>query len=632
MDKKFLQFQREGHLSGFDLRMAALLCELSGSRDSSFFMAAALLSQATTTGDVCLSLVRLAGRPWPQEMRTADAYVCPSLEKWCETIAANPSVGRPGERRPLILDSFARLYFYRYWEHERNLCDAIRMRVSQPVEGIDGARLKDGLRRLFPGLASGHTDWQAVACISAVLHRFAVVCGGPGTGKTRTVAGILSLLLDQPAPRPLRISLSAPTGKAAARLSASIQAAKSKIPCDETVRAAMPEQATTLHRLLKAIPGSSTYRHDRRNPLAFDVVVVDEASLVDIALMSHLVQALSPAARLILVGDRDQLASVEAGSVLGDICDKHRSLGFSIEFGDRVASLAGSRPEESREGGPDSGEAGRLADSIVVLRRSYRFDDSGGIGRLARQVNAGDARGAFASLQDPKDPQVRWQEIEAGAAPHTLLAKHAVRGYRDYLSTRHPLQAMKRFERFKILCVVKAGPFGVDSLNGVARRVLADARLLTPQQSGGSPWYAGRPVLITRNDYDLGLFNGDMGIALPDPESETERLLVFFPGTSDSTRRFEPQRLSDHETVFAMTVHKSQGSEFDHVLLVLPERDTPVLTRELIYTAVTRARRSVTLLGRKTILEAALSRTIQRTSGLRDGLWGPDSHIEEGAE
>jgi exodeoxyribonuclease V alpha subunit len=460
-----------------------------------------------------------------------------------------------------------------------------------------------------------------------VLHPFAVISGGPGTGKTTTVARILSLLLEQPALQPLRISLSAPTGKAAARLTASIQAVKAAMPCSERVRAMIPEQATTVHRLLQAVPGSAAYRYDRRNPLPTDVVVVDEASMVDVALMSHLVQALAPEGRLLLVGDRDQLASVEAGSVLGDICHKQQSLEFSASFSAQVGSLTGIRPDLLRQDRPDAREPGKLADSIVVLRRSYRFDDRGGIGRLARCVNMGDAGAVFERLSDPNDPSIRWQKTEADGAFPAWLAKQVVKGYRDYLSARQPAVAIERFERFKILCAVRAGPFGVDAVNGLARRALQGANLIMPEGAAGGPWYAGRPVLITRNDYETGLFNGDMGIALPDPEAETDRLFVFFPNLPGSPKRFEPLHLPAHETAFAMTVHKSQGSEFDDVLLVLPDRDSPLLTRELVYTAVTRARRSVTLLGRKSILSAALSRSIVRTSGLEEGLWGKDSEI-----
>jgi exodeoxyribonuclease V alpha subunit len=343
------------------------------------------------------------------------------------------------------------------------------------------------------------------------------------------------------------------------------------------------------------------------------------------------VQALAPATRLLLVGDRDQLASVEAGSVLGDICPRGPSLGFSAHFSARLASLTGYRPDAVFQGQPGSGGAGRLADSIVVLRRSYRFDDRGGIGRLARRVNAGDVDGVFESLADPADACVRRQALESDAAGRAWLAKQAVKGYREYLSTQEPHPAIARFDRFKILCVLRGGTFGVDAVNAVARRALAGAGLLVPELAGAGPWYAGRPVLITRNDYESGLFNGDMGVTLPDPES-ADRLRVFFRDPDGDPRPFDPLQLPAHETVFAMTVHKSQGSEFDDVLLVLPQRDTPLLTRELVYTAVTRARRSVTILGRGEVLSAALGRTVDRASGLRERLWGMDSKVQEGMQ
>ena len=391
MDNRFTRFRRAGFLSGFDLRMAAFLSELSASVDPSFFLAVALVSQATASGDVCLDLANVAGRPWPEENSPWGSYDCPALDQWCDALGANTAVGSPGQRRPLILDDAARLYFYRYWAHERYLFDAIAERVSESVEGIETFRLKDGLQRLFPSHERGKFDWQAVACIAAVFHRFAVISGGPGTGKTSTVAKILALLLEQPGNDRLRISLCAPTGKAAARLTDSIQVAKKSINCDHRVRATIPDLATTIHRLLKAIPGYSTFRYNRENFLPSDLVVVDEASMVDLALMSHLAQALSPDSRLILVGDRDQLASVEAGAVLGDICAKNRRAGFSDEFSDRIEFLTGTRPVPLERGGQEDKGWGRLADSMVMLRRSYRFEDRGGIGRLARRVNAGDA-------------------------------------------------------------------------------------------------------------------------------------------------------------------------------------------------------------------------------------------------
>ncbi len=622
MDPRFLQYRRDGHLSAFDLRMAAFLCGLVPAPDPSLFLAAALVSRAASEGDACLDLAAAAGRPWPPGASPGYACDCPPLGQWCAAIRASGAAGTPGERRPLVLDPAGRLYFFRYWDHERELAEAILARADQPVEGVALPRLKEGLARLFPSVGGNEPDWQAVACAAAVLHRFAVISGGPGTGKTRTVAAVLALLLEQPGNEGLRVCLCAPTGKAAARLSASIQAARQTIPCEERVRGAIPERATTIHRLLGAVPGSSAFRHDRGNPLPFDVVVVDEASMVDLALMSRLARALLPGARLILVGDRDQLASVEAGAVLGDICDRKRYLGFSEEFRGHLEALTGARHAAAPGGSPGIRRRGRLADGIVVLRRSYRFGEGSGIGRLARRVNAGDAAGVLDALSDPGDPDTRWQEAEPGEAAYALLAKHVVKGYRDYLSTGDPGLALERFERFRILCAVRAGPFGVDAVNGLARRALAAAGLLPAERGGADAWYGGRPVLIVRNDYELGLFNGDMGIAMPDPGRAGGEPGVFFPAAAGSPRRFEPFRLSSHETVFAMTVHKSQGSEFDDVLLVLPDRDCPVLTRELIYTAVTRARRTVTLWGRRRILAAALARTVERASGLRDRLWG----------
>lgn len=617
MDDRALQLQRDGYLSEFDVRMARFLTSLCASDDPGFFMAAALVSRATAGGDVCLNLASVAGRSLPGTGSAGRPETYPALAAWLDTLAGSPAVGRPGQRRPLILDAAGRLYFFRYWEYERLLADAVQRRASEPRH-VDIPLLARGIRRYFPAVTEGQTDWQVVACIGAVCHPFSVIAGGPGTGKTRTVARALAMLLEQAGGKRLRISLTAPTGKAAARLAASIRDAKIRMDCSEAVRSAVPDDAATIHRLLKPVPNTSSFRHDHDNPLPVDVVVVDEASMVDIALMSRLAQALPPAARLIIVGDMDQLASVEAGSVFGDICNRSQNPCFSRSFRDLIETLTGTRLEAK---GPAVPDPAGLSDSIVALRKSYRFDDVGGIGPLSRAVNAGDCRAVFDILDDPSASRVGWREAGSGDVFHRSLANRVAGGYRDYLTAKDPRTAIERFDSFKILCVVKSGPFGVEALNGLARRLLAGSGLLPAPRAEREPWYPGRPVLVTRNDYGLGLFNGDMGITLPDPEGEPGELFVFFPGPSGQPRRFATYQMPAHETVFALTVHKSQGSEFDDVLIVLPDRDVPVLTRELIYTGLTRARRSVMIYAKREVLEKALTRTIDRTSGLRDRLW-----------
>jgi exodeoxyribonuclease V alpha subunit len=350
-----------------------------------------------------------------------------------------------------------------------------------------------------------------------------------------------------------------------------------------------------------------------------DVVVVDEASMVDLALMAKLFEAVSENGRLILIGDKDQLASVEAGSVLGDICDRNVMHGFSAPFMNRIKELTGEDLEQ--EGQTTVAQSG-LQDAIVVLQKSYRFEVGSGLGDLSSAVNRADAEKTFQMLSDENDRSITWQALQADEDLFENLSSQIVSGYQSYLKTKDPAAALQHLQRFKILCALNIGPLGVQAINRLAEQVLRRQNLIKPDPTAENPWYAGRPVLITRNHYPLGLFNGDIGVTLPDAEAADHQLAVFFAGDSGEVRRFQPYQLPKHTTVYAMTVHKSQGSEFDEVFFILPDSDFPILTRELIYTALTRARKSITIWGTRSIISKAITRQIKRTSGLRDALWG----------
>jgi exodeoxyribonuclease V alpha subunit len=502
-----------------------------------------------------------------------------------------------GAGRPLVLDGAGRLYLRRYWEHERSLAAALATRAAIELE-VDAPRLRADLARLFPD--DGTTpSWQKVAAATAVLRALCVVSGGPGTGKTSTVVRVLALLGGQTA-APLRIGLVAPTGKAAARLQEAIRTARAGLPVADDVKARIPDETSTIHRLLGVRRDSTALRHGPERPLALDVLVVDEASMVDLALMARLVAALPVRARLLLLGDRDQLASVEAGAVLGDVCGP--APGFSVAFRTRIEALVGTTlPAGSPSRSP-------LADCVVLLARSHRFGEASGIGRLAAAVNRGAADDAAALLDDASVADVR----RADGGDDELVRMSAA-GYAEYHARVSAGAAAARvfdaFRSFRVLCAHRRGPRGAEVLN--AR--LADA-------AGGREWYPGRPVLITENDYALRLFNGDVGIALPDPDADG-RLRVFFEGDAGRLRRIPSVRLPAHETAYATTIHKSQGSEFARVLIVLPSEDSRILTRELLYTGITRAREAVTVWSGTAVLGAAVSRRLARSSGLRDVLW-----------
>ena len=621
-----------GMISKADTHFANFIADLSKDNDPEIFLGAALVSSATGNGDICLDIQTISEKQVIKEKNGEMPVIFPKLDVWLEKLRKSPVVGKPGEFSPLILDENNRLYLYRYWEYEKILSESIKRRVKEDVKDIDASLLKESLKRLFPensgpGKSENDINWQKIASLTAAIKRFCVISGGPGTGKTYTVAKILAILLEQAKGDKLRIFLCAPTGKAAAKLGESIKKAKEELNCSATIKQAIPVETYTIHRILKTIPGSPYFRYNPENLLPADVVIVDEASMVDLALMSKLVSSIPMTARLILMGDRDQLASVEAGSVLGDICDTSCMQMFSREYAKTIEEIAGEKvgekPGEKIDTSIKACEKGQgLYDCIVVLKKSLRFTGKSKIWELSQAVNIGEWKLILAILKNNKGRGIKWEEFKASKDSYSIIAKKIIDGYSDYLIAQDPYTALERFNRFKLLCALKVGPYGAYSLNRLAEEVLKKEKLIKTEMPNEYPWYRGRPVLITKNDYSLGLFNGDMGITMPDPKEGGRNLYVFFPEASGGLRRYSPYRIKEHETAYAMTVHKSQGSEFDHVCLVFPDKDYPVLTRELVYTGITRARKSVLIWGSEHVLKAAVSRRIKRASGLRDALWG----------
>lgn len=605
----------EEKFSALDLHFADLIGRLSDRRCLELELAALLVSRQRAGGHICLPLREIAGQLLPEGCLGLER--APEVGVWIKKIQKTDVVGVPGEFKPLILDEQDRLYLHRYWEYEQSLADIIKSRLRSARPAINIEILRQGLARLFTG-HPGHreTNWQKVAAFSAVTSNFCVITGAPGTGKTRTVAAILALLLEQSGRQPIRIALTAPSGKAAARLKESVQIAKSTLRCSEEIKASLPTEATTIHRLLGTIPGSPYFRHHADHQLITDVVIVDEASMVDLALMSKLFEAVPKSARLILLGDKDQLTSVEAGYILGDICNTGTVIQLSKEFGKLYTAATGETL--AIKSGP---REHLIQDSIVELRQNYRFKSDGGIFRLSRAINTGDVVTAFEVLRNKSQGEVSWRSSPAVPSLPVAIREKVVSGYKSYLQAGEPAEALARFGDFQILCAVRNGPYGVVALNQLAEQCLLDAGLLQRQ----GQWYSGRPVMVTRNDYNLKLFNGDLGVALPDANGE---MRVCFAYADGEIRKFPPSRLPAHETAFAMTVHKSQGSEFGAVLLVLPGEDALILTRELIYTGLTRARERVEIWAPESVLRTALAKRASRTSGLRDALWKQSNYVQ----
>ncbi|RPJ42239.1 MAG: exodeoxyribonuclease V subunit alpha [Deltaproteobacteria bacterium] len=601
---------QQGILSDLDIQLGRFMAKLSGGENPEIALAAAMASHYQGEGNICVDLSSFAGKS--TLMDGAEGLPFPELKKWRSILKKSPVVGRPGDFRPLILDG-SRLYLYRYWDYETKLANILKARTAGDWEKVDEGTLKDGLARLFPEDGEEETDWQKVAAFTSVMKRFCVISGGPGTGKTFTVAKILALLLEQPGAEKIRIALAAPTGKAAARLQEAIKNSKEKLNCREEIKKLIPEEASTIHRLLGSVPDSPYFRHNAENPLSAEVVVVDEASMVDLALLSKLAQAVPSTARLILLGDKDQLASVEAGAVLGDTCDTGKVHGYSQRFCDVLKKIAGENVACPTEGGDGPG----IRDSIVQLLRSYRFGVVSGIGEVSRAVNGGDGIRAMDLMKSASYGDIQWKDLPRPEVLPAVLKDRIIEGFSACLGETEPAKVFDLFNRFRILCALREGPHGIHYMNLLIEQILKDEGLI--KRDGR--WYPGRPVMITRNDYNLRLFNGDVGITLPDPKLGNE-LRVFFPAPDGSMRTFPPLRLPDHETVYAMTVHKSQGSEFERVLFLMPDRSVSVLTRELVYTAITRAKEKVEVWGKEDVFKGAISRRIERISGLREALWG----------
>lgn len=645
-----------GWLRQIDKAFVIFLNRQDPSASSIVLLGAALASHQLGRGHICLDMARALADPdgtlsLPPEGETGeDMPAKPSQllcdltkEIWVEQLSSSNLVSEDTGSSPLVLQQ-GRLYLRRYWQYTQQVAREILGRVGQTAPVPQD--LERWLDELFSNLRSPEETkkqtihWQSVAAAVAVASNFSVISGGPGTGKTTTVVQVLALLqgiaIEQG--KTLRIRLAAPTGKAAARLTESISRAIDFLP--EKIQAHIPTEVTTLHRLLGTRHNSRHFIHNRTNRLHVDLLVVDEASMVDLEMMDALLSALPSQARLILLGDKDQLASVEAGSVLGDICANASNPCYRSESVNFFKKATGYNLSEFSGPGTD------LDQKIVVLRKSHRFHENSGIGSLARAVNQGNVKQVSKVwekgypdiyrlvLNSCEGAEFRSLVIEGNPKSFPHAAKQSV-GYRDYLkiiaggagdwpSKSHWFKAvLESFNRFQLLSPIRKGDWGVEGLNRMAARILYNAGLIQTTQG----WYSGRPVMVTRNDYSLGLMNGDIGIVLEvanDGQKDHEKenppgkvLRVIFPMADGTIRQVLPSRLGDVDTVFAMTVHKSQGSEFEHTALILPDTMSPMLTRELIYTGITRARSFFTLAGTSTeILSAAVEQLTHRASGL----------------
>jgi len=514
-----------------------------------------------------------------------------------------------GDNKPLRLIG-DKLYFARYDEYETILANRLLV-LSKKQINFDKDKLNTLLDTFFP-LQNDQVDWQKVACSVALQSAFCIITGGPGTGKTTTVTKLLAVLQSLYQSAPLTIKLVAPTGKAAARLTESISGAKNKIAdISDELKALIPEKAQTIHRLLGVIPQSNKFRHHKDNLLHLDLLIVDEASMVDLALMVKLVEALPKHARLILLGDKDQLTSVDTGNILSDLC-QDLTLGITPNYS-QVRLLSLGLLEQ-----PNNNQASfALTDSLAFLQKSHRFNENSGIGQLAKAVNE-NSQALLAQIEQQKN-QGLFDDITFYEPQHRqAMVNRAADAYSDYLSLIESGASVAKvheaFSQYQLLAAVRKGPYGVNELNDRIEQTLAKRRLIkiTPNQSRH---YVGLPIMISQNDYQLGLFNGDIGILMLD---DNQVLKAMFISDDGQIRAFFPARLPAHEKVYVMTIHKSQGSEFAHTALVLPplQDASAGINRQLVYTGITRAKNKLDMIVQKPMLLDAMKKTVSRSSGL----------------
>ena len=579
MSKLLYQLARNGDISWLSYYFAEFIStQAHSSIDQLAALSAALVSEANLNGNVCVELDLYNEQPLFHSSRSDELPIPLGLDthEWRGSLLENDCVGMPGEHSPLIVDG-SRLYLNRYWYFEDAVASKIRSMLKRETQ-IQPEQTMAEAEALFESHQDIDQD-QKNAVVAAVGKPFSVISGGPGSGKTSTVIRILALLL---AKNPnYRIALAAPTGKAAARMMDSIRQRIDQLDIDAGIKSSIPVEARTIHRLLGYRQQLFSYNEQQRLPV--DCVVIDEASMIDLKLMYQLLTALPDNAQLILLGDRDQLASVAAGNVLGDITGHGHH--------------------------PDNNEAA-IASSTSLLRSSYRFGNDSAIGELARLVKLGDADAAVTLLRANR-AGLHWFE-ETVEQVHADALEWIYQAYQPIFDSHSPLQALDAYDKTRVLCATNRGPLGVEALNNKVSNAL-----LIRNKRPESQLFAGLPIMITRNAQELALFNGDTGILW----SFNGDLRACFRGADGAIRDLSINRLPQYKPAWASTVHKSQGSEFDSVVLVLPaDVRSETLSRELVYTGITRARQQFLLHAPDTVLAQAIARLTRRHSGLADRL------------
>ncbi len=588
-------FNDEGVLSPLDVHAATTMARVMGETDESVVLAAALAVRGARFGHVCIDLesMRESMVVEGQPPEVLEGLPWPDPHDWPARVAAGPMVGDGRGEEPLVMVE-GRLYMERYYRYENRLVELLGARVATP-EILLAPGVRTALDTLFPPTPDNSPNRQLTAAETALRSRLTVIAGGPGTGKTYTVVRMLAALAHHPDSFP-RVALCAPTGKAAARLNEVVEEYASEAS-DPLVRRRMENlQISTIHRLLGWARGRGRFLHNEGNLLPHDMVIIDELSMVSLPLAVKLITAIRSDAKLVLAGDPFQLKSIEAGTVLGDIVGPAQG----TPYPSRPADEPGTAP---------------LAKRVVTLQRVHRFDEQGPIADFADAVRTGEADQAVRLLRSGAR-SVGWVEDRTGASFRRLterLTAHRVRLVELASEPGNEGAALAALNELAVLCAHREGPGSADQWRRDIETAL-DERF--PGLRYGGEWYPGRPLMITANDYTLDLYNGDMGVVVRTAEGLRA---VFERG---GLRSYPPGYLGDHSTVHALTIHKSQGSQFAEVVVSLPSEESRLLTRELLYTAVTRASRRVTIVGESSVIRVAVDRSVQRASGLRATLWG----------
>lgn len=595
--EKLEKWKKSGFISALEVEFTRFLLQISPEENENVLLAAAACVYAQSNGHVCLDFQK-----WDDEFLFnepgTDIKITERLKSDCiSALEKSVLVSSGKELQPLALEG-ERLYLHRFWKFEEELTEWINKKSS--VLNDIAEEEKKALRSLLvPKGVLFETNWQHLAVMLSFMKDLVVISGGPGTGKTYTVLNIIAAHKIANAGKSYRIALAAPTGKAARRLMDSIEEGKEKLSKEHQSEIDISDSALTVHKLLGANFRGSQFKYNEQNKLPYDMVVIDEASMLDITMWVRLIRAIGITTKLVVLGDKDQLASVEAGSILGDICGGTNT--FSPEIADHVAGINGMEV-------PTTKVEPAINDCVVFLTKSYRFGEESGIGNFAQAVNNSDAKQAISILEDPNFGDVNWLQPTVKNL-EMVVSEYAVEHYKDYISIEE--ERLEASNRKKILCALRRSDFGIEAFNArIEHKIRQNLNLLTSRE-----WYQGRIVMATRNDAVLKIRNGEIGIY-----EEGRPGNIKFEG--EQAIKISSTRLKEYEPAFSITIHKSQGSEFDEVAIILPSQINSILSKEILYTAVTRARRNTLIIATEEILKKTIERSVSRNSGVKNKIWG----------